>query len=297
MSEETALPMRPFRLGLLGLGEMGVPIAQRLLAQGWRVTVWDVDAGQFEAVKDAGATWVATPAAVRAATDIVLICLADDLLVEEACFGVNGLGTAKGAHIVIDLSTTSVETTQRAAAELDVAWLDSPLTGTPEMAGAGKLTLMVGGTTELFDWVKRVLDDLGGNVTHMGPLGAGQTTKLINQAIVGTTYVLMGEILAQVRAAGIDGGKLAASLKGGPADSALFQEVFPKIFARAFEPGALPAGALNRDLMAVREFNESLGLNLPVQDVAIDQYRHYAEDGNEEADAISVSLLYDTDPQ
>lgn len=292
MSEEAEVQPRPFRLGLIGLGIMGVPIARRLLGQGWRLTVWNREPERFEDVREAGAVWADSPAAVRAACDIVLICVLGEDAVEDICFGERGLAAAKGAHIVIDLSTTAVETTRRAAAELDVAWLDSPISGGPAAAESGELTLMVGGAEELYDWVKAVLLDLGANVTLMGPLGAGQTTKVINQAIVGTNYVLMGEILAQVRAAGIDGTKLHECLKGGLADSEILQRIFPQIYAGDFDPPRGRARQLDKDLHAVRAFNEGLGLSLPVQDVAIDQYRHYVEDGNGEMDSASVCRIY-----
>ena len=286
---------RPFRLGFIGLGLMGVPMVKRLLSRGWRVTAWNLEPERFELVGEAGAQWADTPAAVRAASDIVLICVLGDDAVHSVCLGENGLASSKGAHIVIDFSTTSVEITRELAATLDVAWLDCPVSGGPEAVPNGQLAMMAGGTEDLFDWVRPILRDLAANMTLMGPVGAGQTTKLINQAIVGTNYVLMGEILAQVRAAGIDGERLAQCLKGGLADSTILQRIFPQILKRDFDPPKGHAKQLNKDLQALREFNERLGLNLPVQDIASDQYRYYVESGNGERDSASVSLLYDPD--
>ncbi len=284
---------RPFRLGFIGLGIMGVPMTKRLLARGWKVTVWNLEPERYELVREAGAAWADSPAAVRASCDVVLLCVLGDEAVQSICFGDNGLSSAKGAHILIDFSTTDVEVTRELGANLDVAWLDCPISGGPEAAERGQLTLMAGGTDDLFDWVRPILRDVGGNVTLMGPLGAGQTTKLINQAIVGTNYVLMAEVLAQVRASGIGGDKLAKALGGGLADSAILQRIFPQMLAGDFEPPKGRAKQLNKDLQSLRAFNERLGLTLPVQDVAIDQYRHYTEAGNGERDSASVSLLYD----
>jgi 3-hydroxyisobutyrate dehydrogenase len=285
---------RPFRLGFIGLGRMGVPMTKRLLSRGWKVSCWNLEPERYELVREAGAEWVDSPAAVRASCDIVLICVLGDDAIHSICFGENGLASAKGAHIAIDFSTTSVELTRAMAGSLDMAWLDCPVSGGPEAAERGQLALMAGGTEDLFDWVRPILRDVGGNTTFMGPLGAGQTAKLINQAIVGVNYVLMGEILAQMRAAGIEAEQLARALAGGLADSVILQRIFPQMVAGRYEPPTGRAGHLNKDLQALREFNERLGLILPVEDIAIEQYRFYAEqEDNAERDSASVARLYD----
>jgi 3-hydroxyisobutyrate dehydrogenase len=198
-----------------------------------------------------------------------------------------------GAHIVIDLTTTGAEVTRRAAAELDVAWLDSPVSGGPEAAEKGDLSLMVGGTQELFDWVRPVLADIANTTTLMGPLGAGQTAMMINQAIVGTTYVLLAEVLAQAKAAGIDPNKLVVSLKGGMGDSTMLQQVFPQMVARSFEPPRASIAQTLEELQQVRTFNEASRLTLPVQEIAIDQFRHFAEEHEPDTDSAAISTIYD----
>jgi 3-hydroxyisobutyrate dehydrogenase len=285
---------RPFRLGFIGLGIMGVAITKRLLSRGWKVVCWNLEPERYELVREAGAEWVDSPAEVRANCDVVLICVLGDDAIQSICFGENGLASGKGAHIAIDLSTTNVELTHAMTGNLDMAWLDCPVSGGPDAAERGQLALMAGGTEDLFDWVRPILRDIGGNTTLMGPLGAGQTAKLINQAIVGVNYVLMGEILAQMKASGIDGEKLAKALAGGLADSVILQRILPQMLAGDYEPAKGRAKQLNKDLQALREFNEKLGLVLPVEDIAIDQYRFYAEqEGNGERDSASVARLYD----
>jgi 3-hydroxyisobutyrate dehydrogenase len=291
----TVRSARPFRLGFIGLGIMGVPMVRRLLAKGWKVTVSNLEPEAFAAVEEAGASWADSPKGVRAASDVVVLCVLGDEAVSDICLGRDGLHAAKGAHIVIDCSTTSVELTHRIGDDLGVAWLDCPVSGGPDAAEKGQLTMMAGGTEDLFEWVRPILRDLGTNITLMGPTGAGQATKLINQAIVGTNYVLMGEILAQVQAAGIDGDKLARCLKGGLADSMILQRIFPQILAAAYEPPKGRVKQLNKDLQALRAFNERIGLILPVQEVAIDQYATYAGRGNAERDSASVARLYQPD--
>jgi 3-hydroxyisobutyrate dehydrogenase len=273
---------------------MGVPIARRLLSKGWKLTVWDRDQSRFELVEKAGARWGSEPGKVRAAADVVLICvIGDDVAVDSICFGVGGLSSTKGAHIVIDLSTTGMELTLRAAEDLDVAWLDSPMSGSPESAEKGELTLMVGGTEELVDWVRPVLETIASNITLMGPLGAGQTTMMIHQAIIGTNYVLMAEILAQVRAAGIDVDRMIQSLRGGLGDSQMLQHVLPQMAAQQFDPPRVKASQTLEDMQIIRVFNESNGLTLPVQEIAIDQFRHFADRADPETDSAAIAAIYE----
>lgn len=281
------------RLGVIGLGIMGAAITRRLLACGWQVTVWNLEPERFSEVAEQGALWADSPAAVRIAVDIVLICILGDEAIEAVCFGRNGLASTHGADTVIDLSTTSVDVTRDAAARLEVQWLDCPISGGPGAAEEGALTLMAGGSPDLFEQLQPILADLSANCTLMGSLGAGQTTKIVNQAIVGVNYVLMGEVLAMVQAAGIDAAKLPLALRGGAADSFLLQRIFPVMLNREFDPPKGRARQLAKDLQAVAVFNEGLGLDLPVLARAIAQYVAYAEAGNGEKESASVSLLYD----
>lgn len=281
------------RLGVIGLGIMGAAMTRRLLARGWQVMVWNLEPERFAEVAEQGAQWADSPAAVRDAVDIVLVCVLGDEAIEAVCFGRHGLASRQGADTVIDLSTTSVNVTRDSAARLEVQWLDCPISGGPGAAEEGALTLMAGGSPDLFERVQPVLADLSANCTLMGPLGAGQTTKIVNQAIVGANYVLMGEILAMVQAAGIDAAKLPLALKGGAADSFLLQRIFPVMLNREFDPPKGRARQLGKDLQAVAAFNESLGLDLPVLARAIMQYVAYVEAGNGDKESASVSLLYD----
>ena len=286
--------MKPFRLGFIGLGIMGAPMVRRLRAQGWDVTAWNLEPPRFEEVKASGASWAESPAAVRTASDVVMLCILGDGAIESVCLGTNGLSSTSGANILIDFSTTSAETTRTVAAKLDMEWLDAPMSGGPQAAEEGKLTIMAGGDAALYERLRPVLADLSGNMTLMGPLGAGQMTKVINQAIVGTNYVLMGEVLAIAEAAGIDAGKLAACLKGGMADSTVLQRIFTQMQARDFDPPRSYARQLNKDLHMVEKVVKALGLELPVLAAGVRQYDRYTTAGNEMEDGASVSRLYET---
>jgi 3-hydroxyisobutyrate dehydrogenase len=284
---------KPYMLGLIGLGIMGAPMARRLLSRGWRLTVWNLEPERFDLVSDAGAEWAESPASVRAASDVVMLCILGDAAIEGVCLGPDGLSSGTGASMLIDFSTTSAETTRSVAPKLGMAWLDAPMSGGPQAAEEGALTIMAGGDPDLYARLTPILADLAGNMTLMGPLGAGQMTKVINQAIVGANYVLMGEVLAMAEAAGIDAGKLASCLKGGMADSTVLQRIFTQMQERDFDPPRSYARQLNKDLHAVGHVAEALRLDLPVLETAIGQYDRYTSAGNEMQDGASVSRLYE----
>jgi 3-hydroxyisobutyrate dehydrogenase len=276
---------------------MGAPIARRLREQGYELTVWNLEPEYFDRVKSSGAKWASTPAEVWRASDIVLVCVLGDDAIESVCFGEIGFARAEtGAEVLVDLSTTSPEATIRLAKRLkdekDSQWLDAPLSGGPKPAGDGELTIMVGGGASIYRKAEPVLRAIGQNVTHMGDLGSGQKTKILNQAIVGANYILMAEVLATCRAAGIDPNLLPVCLRGGLADSAILQRIYTQMSAEDFNPPRSYVRQVNKDLKSVSHFVEDLGLQLPLIDVAVHQYRRYAEAGNEMEDGASVSRLY-----
>jgi 3-hydroxyisobutyrate dehydrogenase-like beta-hydroxyacid dehydrogenase len=288
---------RDTRLGMVGLGIMGAPIAERLREQGYELTVWNLEPERFDKVKDSGAKWVDSPAEVWRNADVVLVCVLGDAAIESVCFGDAGFATAgQGTKVLIDLSTTSPEATlqlaSRLKSELGADWIDAPMSGGPQPARQGELTLMTGGDAELCQAAEPILRDIGQNVTRMGDLGNGQKTKILNQAIVGANYILMAELLATCQAAGIDPDLLPVCLKGGLADSAILQRIYTQMSAEDFDPPRSYVRQVNKDLKSVAHFVEDLGLDLPLIDVAVRQYRRYAEAGNDMEDGASVSRLY-----
>jgi len=289
---------RPFRLGFIGLGIMGRPMVARLLARGWQVTVWNLEPGLAGDTVAAGAVWADTPRAVREASDIVLTCVLDAGAVENCCFGPDGLAfAAQGADLLVDCSTMNPDSAIALAARLDQAcgmgWIDAPISGGPQPAAEGALTVMAGGNPSDFARVAPVLADLAGNITLMGPLGSGQAAKVINQAIVGTCYTLMAEVLAIARASGIDAARLPACLERGLADSVILQRIFPQMEQCDFDPPRSFARQLDKDMQNLGKLSRELGLDLPLIETAIARYRTFLSKGNEFADSASISRLYE----
>lgn len=286
-------------LGFVGIGLMGEAMVLRLLERGWPVTAWNLTPDRYERIAPAGARIAASPAEVAAAGDIVLLCVLDAAAVENCCFGADGKGLAAAGQgkIVIDHSTINPDAARDIAARLrqrnGMRWIDAPVSGGPGAARDGTMTVMAGGEAADIAAIRPLMQDMAGRFTHVGALGAGQTAKIINQAIVGTGYVLMAEALALAEAAGLDAAKLPDCLAGGFADSALLQKIYPQMCARAFDPPRSYARQLGKDLKNLRHFIAERGCTLPVVEAAVAQYTRYVAAGNEMADSASVSRLYE----
>ncbi len=279
------------------MGIMGSAMTERLLERGWSVTVWNLEPQALPPLVKAGAIAAASPAEVTAASDIVILCVLHTQAVESCVFGPGGVAeTASAGKTLIDHSTADPAATRDMAAKLKqqtgMGWVDAPVSGGPIASRAGTLTVMAGGAADDVAAIAPVMADLAGNFTHMGPSGAGQTTKMINQAIVGSTYVVMAEALAMAEAAGIDAARLPACLAGGHADGTLLQQLYPQMQARAFEPPRAYSRQLLKDLKAVREFSRGLQLELPMVELAAQRYTDYVDAGNGMQDTASIVNLY-----
>jgi len=284
-------------LGFIGIGIMGEAMALRLLEQGFAVTAWNLTPDRYAKVVPAGARRAESPAAVAAASDIVLMCVLDAPAVENCCFGENGLATAQGAgKIVVDHSTINPDATRDIAARLrqrnGLRWVDAPVSGGSPAARDGTLTIMAGGGAADIAAIAPVMSALAGHFTHIGALGDGQTAKILNQVIVGTGYVLMAEALALAEAAGLDAAKLPDCLAGGFADSNLLRKLYPQMCARDFDPPRAYARQLLKDMKNVKGFAGGLDLDLPLVERAVARFAEFVAAGNEMKDPASIASFY-----
>lgn len=226
------------RLALVGAGAMGGAIGARLLATGARLAVFDLDPAKVAALVGQGAT--AAPAAADAArvADAVILSLNAPHIVRVAVFGPGGVaeGAAPGT-LVIDMSSIDPAATRALAADAaarGLLWVDSPLSGGIPKAATGELTLMQGGEPAAVARAQAVLARVASNQTHMGPAGAGQATKLINQVLCGLGFLAVAEAAALAEASGVDAARVPQALRGGRADSAILQEYMPRFAARDY---------------------------------------------------------------
>lgn len=286
------------RLGYIGLGIMGTAMTQRLLEQGWQATVWNLEPERVPPLVAAGAVAAPTPAAVAAASDIVILCVLHTDAVHSVVFGPGGIAEVDGTgKVLVDHSTIDPGRTRSMAAELQqrtgMHWVDAPVSGGPVASRAGTLTVMAGGAAEDIAAIRPVMADLAANFTPMGSVGAGQTAKMINQAIVGSGYVVMAEALRLAEEAGIAADQLPKCLAGGHADSTLLQLLYPQMQQRAFDPPRSYARQLLKDLKAVKEFARGLDLELPMVELAAARYTEYVEgQGHGMSDTASIVNLY-----
>lgn len=217
---------------------MGGAIGARLASTATTLHVFDLDAAKIAPLTALGA--IAAPSAAAAATGAraVILSLNAPHIVRSAVFGPNGVaaGAARGT-LIIDMSSIDPEATRALAAEAKSAglrWVDSPLSGGIPKAAKGELTLMQGGDPDDVAEAQDILKNLASNQTHMGPAGAGQTTKLINQVLCGLTFLAVAEATALAEAAGVDATRIPQALAGGRADSAILQEYLPRFAARDY---------------------------------------------------------------
>lgn len=211
------------KVAFIGMGTMGAPMATNILKAGYRVTVHNRTRQREEPVAKAGATRAESPKAAAAEAEMIVLCVSDTPDVEEIILGDDGvIQGAQPASLVVDMSTISPAVTRRIAKELnakDIRMLDAPVSGGSEGAQKGSLTIMVGGEAQDVQKALPVLETMGKTITHVGPIGAGQITKAINQIIISGTYLSVAEGMAVGLKAGLDMPKVVQALSGGAAGS------------------------------------------------------------------------------
>lgn len=283
-------------LGYIGTGLMGAPMATRLIEAGHTVTVWNRTPAKAQPLVERGAALGDSPADVAAKSDIVFMCLTDTKAVLEAVFVENGVvhGARKGA-ILVDFSSIQPEATRdmaaRLKAEAGMDWIDAPVSGGVPGAEAGTLAIMAGGNEDSFARVKRVVLQMASRFTLMGPVGAGQTTKLCNQVIVGCTMAVLAEAARLATNAGVDAARLPEALAGGFADSKPLQIFLPRMVNAQHEPPLGHVYTMLKDLDSVCDLARSCTSPVPFTAMAAEQFRLLTVRGGETADALEIFKL------
>jgi 3-hydroxyisobutyrate dehydrogenase-like beta-hydroxyacid dehydrogenase len=285
-------------VGFIGLGLMGHAFTKRLSARGYRVTGYDIAADKLEAATRHGVQRATSAAEVTRASDIVQICVMTAADLEAAVFGEEGVAAAAGAgKILIDHSTTEVETTKRFAARLaetGMGWVDAPVSGGPPAAEAGTLAIMAGGDDRHLAQAQDLLAELG-HCTHMGAVGAGQVTKMVNQVLVLANYCVLAEALSLAEAGGVDAARIPEALGAGYAGSTMLERLYPRMVARDFAPAGYAFQAL-KDLDMVQGLAKSLTVPTPMTSQAATLFRILNAKGHDRLDGIAVLKLYDREP-
>lgn len=254
------------RVGFVGLGIMGAPMAANLLRAGFIVTVWNRSPSRTQPLIEAGAVGADSPADVAAASEVTISCVTNSGDVEEVALGPGGIieGAAPGS-VYIDCSTISPETARKVAAALDakgVAMLDAPVSGGDVGAQAGTLAIMAGGDAATFERCLPVLQAMGKTIVHVGPNGAGQVVKLCNQVAGGLNLLAAAEAVGLARRAGVDPEKMLEVVSAGAAGSWMLSNLAPRAVRGDYAPGFM-VDLMQKDLRLVLDAAHETHTPLP----------------------------------
>ena len=223
LSSSEEMARSDWRIGMVGLGALGLPMAANLRRSGLTLQVHTRSRGAENDPQLAGVIPCANPAATAKNVDVLLLCVSDDHAVNQVLFGPNGAAEQlQPGSIVIDCSTISPKGAQQAAAQLErigVHYLDAPVTGGTEGARTGTLTVLVGGDTDVLERVRPLLEVIGGSIHHIGPVGRGQQAKAVNQVLVAGSYAAVAEAIALGQRLELPMPEVINALKNGAAGS------------------------------------------------------------------------------
>ncbi len=287
-------PLSGQTLGFVGLGNMGRANARHLHAAGANVIVWNRSPGPAMEAEQAGMSRAQTlpELAQRVGAGIICINLTTSAVVEEVVFGPEGLH--QGMHpeaLIIDFGTTSVAKTREFAQR--VAWVDSPVSGGQVGAEAATLTLMVGGAAADVQRAMPVFQTVGKNITHLGPSGSGQVTKLANQLIVAQTIDAVAQALRLAELSGLDPALVRRALLGGFAESRILDLHGDRMARRDFAPGGRAELQL-KDVRLMCELAETVGLDSPTLRNSLAQWEMFVhEKGWGDLDHSGLFKLYE----
>ncbi|MEM9269826.1 MAG: NAD(P)-dependent oxidoreductase [Pseudomonadota bacterium] len=264
------------QVALIGAGAMGGAIGVRLLETGTAVSVFDLDEAKVAALVAKGARAASSAADAAAGASAVITSLNASRIVGLAVFGEGGVaeGSAPGT-LIIDMSSIDPEATRGFAADASargLAWVDSPLSGGAPKAAIGELTLMMGGEAKDVTQAQHVLRNVAANMTHMGPAGAGQTTKIINQVLCGLGFLAVAEATQLAQDAGVDAEKIPVALKGGRADSALLQEYMPRMATKDYRRTGRIDNMV-KDLNMANDLSRHTGTSMPMTALCTEIHR------------------------
>lgn len=283
------------KVGFIGLGIMGRPMALNLLKGGHEVTVWARRAESMQPLLDAGATGAASPAEVARVVDVAISMVADAPDVEQVMLDVGSgvVAAHKPGLVAVDMSTILPASARDIATRLRekcVDFLDAPVSGGEVGAIAGTLSIMVGGSEAAFAKARPAFECMGKNIVHVGDSGAGQVAKAANQIVTGAGVVIVAEALNFAAKNGVDPAKVREALLGGFAYSKILENHGQRMLDRNFKPG-FKSWMHQKDMNIVMQSAHELGLCLPVSAATAQMYNAMVGAGLGEEDSIAVLKL------
>ena len=283
------------KIGLIGLGIMGKPMAKNLLKAGYDLTVSDLNQASVDEIVAAGAK-AATNAEIGETCDVVLTMVPNSPQVKAVMLGEDGVAAhMKPGSVFIDMSSINPVASKEIAAELakrGIEMLDAPVSGGEPKAIDGTLSFMVGGKQEIFDQYKELLGAMGASVVRCGDVGAGNTTKLANQIIVAANIQAVAEALTLAQKAGVDPGLVFQAIKGGLAGSTVMNAKAPMMIEGNDKPGFkvdLHIKDLNNALDCAHTVGAPVPMTAEVQEIL--QWLH--SNGKGQADHSAIAQYYE----
>jgi 2-hydroxy-3-oxopropionate reductase len=283
------------KIGFIGLGIMGKPMARNLLKAGHEVVCYDIIRQNVDAVASAGAEAADSAKAVAEQCPIIITMLPNSPHVKEAVLGAGGvLEGAKAGTILIDMSSIAPLASQeiaKACEQKGVKMIDAPVSGGEPKAIDGTLSIMVGGDEAVFHSVKDILLKMGASAVHCGPIGAGNTTKLANQVIVACNIAAVAEAFTLARKAGVDPKRVFEAIKGGLAGSTVMNAKVPMILEGNFNPG-FKIDLHIKDLNNALDTGHNVGSPMPLTAQVMEMMQTLHADGCGQNDHSGLAKYY-----
>jgi 2-hydroxy-3-oxopropionate reductase len=282
------------KIGFIGLGIMGKPMALNLLHADYPLAVYARRPEVMEPLIEAGAKACSSLKELASHADVIITIVGTTADVEDVLIGKKGIiHAAKPGTIVIDMSTISAAATQRIAKLLlkkQIEMLDAPVSGGEQGAISGSLSIMVGGKAEVLKKVKSIFETMGKQIVHIGNNGAGQVAKACNQIIIAETIIAVSEALRLAKASGIDASKVREALLGGFASSRVLEIHGKRMMEEDYKPG-FKAGLHRKDIHLAMEQAHAVGVELPAADYAMHCLDRLVLKGHSELDSAAIHLL------
>ena len=284
-------------IGFIGIGLMGNSLVHRLSNYDQEIHAYDKDKKKLSEIKINNVHTANNAAEIAKKCDVIFICVDKTENVEHVVFDNNGIvKNATEKTIIIDLSTTLVNETIKFSEKLKHktggVWIDAPVSGGPEKALDGTLSIMLGGNKKDINIISHLLDIISKKFTCFGPTGSGQVVKMINQILVLNNYTILAEALSFAKAWGIDAKEIPDALNDGHAGSNLLMTLFPRMINNDFEPQGYTSQIL-KDLKMLSQLAEEKNVPIPMSTLSKQLFTIHANKSKQNLDGISIVKLFD----
>lgn len=281
-------------VGFIGIGLMGLPMCQCLLAASIPLTVWNRNLNKCQPLVELGAKQAGSIEQLAQGVDVIMLCVSNTQAVQDVAQTL--IPHLRQGQIIVDFSSISPDATQALAKEVanaGVSWVDCPVSGGVAGAQAGTLAMMAGGDETTVASLESLLLNLGQRLTYMGKSGAGQTTKICNQMIVSCNVLVIAEVMAMAKRAGVDASQVPLALTGGFADSTPLQLTGSRMATQDFDDVKWHVKTLLKDLDMAGDLSKALSSATPMAGLGAQLMRQHASNGFAEQDPATLVTLYE----